>query len=94
MTTRSIKPVSRETTAFVRDRGSRPLIATLVGGLLELRPKGLRTREVVDLAAVYEMAVKARVFAAKTARGKERAAKAKARAERLARMKPKLRRVA
>jgi hypothetical protein len=61
MTTRSIKPVSGETSAYVRDRGLRPVIVTVVGGLIELRAKGPRTRECLDLAWCYETAVKARV---------------------------------
>jgi len=54
--------VTRETSAFVRDRGIRPVIATLSGSLLILRAKGLRTRETLDIAACYELAVKQRVF--------------------------------
>lgn len=61
MTTPSSTPATRETSAFVRDRGERALIATLSGSVVILRPKGLRNREYVDLSAVYEQAVKARV---------------------------------
>ena len=61
MTTKSVKPVTRETSAFVRERGFRPLIATVHGSLLLLRPKGLRSEEVIDLAAAYSIAVKQRV---------------------------------
>lgn len=61
MTTKSLKPVTRETTAYVRDRGLRPVVVTVVGGLLELRAKGLRSRECLDLAWCYETAVKARI---------------------------------
>jgi hypothetical protein len=61
MTTKSIRPVTRETSAFVRDRGLRPVIVTVVGGLLELRAKGLRSREYLDLGWCYEQAIKARV---------------------------------
>jgi hypothetical protein len=95
MTTRSTtSPVTRETSAFVRDRGARALIVTIAGGLLELRPKGLRTREVVDIAAIYEMAVKARVLGAKNAKAKARAEKVKARAARAAARRATMRRVA
>lgn len=62
MTTKSIKPVSRETSAFVRDKGLRPVVATIHHGLLELRAKGLRTRETLDIGGLYQMAVKARVI--------------------------------
>lgn len=59
--TPSSKPVTRETSAFTRDKGLRPIIATLSGSVVILRAKGLRTREYVDLAACYLQAVKARV---------------------------------
>ena len=59
--TPSIKPVTRETSAWVRDKGMRPVIATITGSIVELRAKGLRSREVVDLAWAYHFAVKARV---------------------------------
>jgi hypothetical protein len=59
--TPSTRPTTRLTSAFVRDRGFRPIIVTVVGSLLELRAKGLRTTETVDIASVYGMAVKARV---------------------------------
>ena len=62
MTTKSIKPVSRETSAFVRDRGLRPLVATLQGSVLILRGKGLRREEIIDIGACYSMAVKQRIF--------------------------------
>lgn len=62
MATHSDKsPVTRETSAYVRDRGLRPLIATLKGPILEMRAKGLRTREYIDLGWAYSYAVKARV---------------------------------
>lgn len=75
MTTSSNKPTTRLTSAYVRDKGLRPLVVTVQHGLLTLRPKGLRSSETVDLTAVYQSAVKARVFS-------ERMAKAKARKER------------
>ncbi len=61
MTTKSIRPVTRESSAWVRDKGMRPLIVTVIGGVVELRPKGLRTTEVLDLASIYLMAVRQRV---------------------------------
>ena len=62
MTTKATKPVRRETDAFVRERGLRPLIATLHGSLLLLRPKGLRSEEVLDLSSAWSLAVKQRVL--------------------------------
>ena len=59
--TPSTKPVTRETSAYVRDRGLRPVIATITGSVIELRAKGLRSREYLDLAWCYQAAVKARV---------------------------------
>jgi hypothetical protein len=61
MTTKSLNPTTRETSAFVRERGMRPLMATLHGSLLLLRPKGLRSLEVLDLGAAWSLAVKQRV---------------------------------
>lgn len=57
----TLSPVTRETSAYVRDRGMRPVIATLTGGALVLRAKGLRSREMLDLAWCYQQAVKQRV---------------------------------
>jgi hypothetical protein len=61
MTTKSDRPVTRETSAFTRDRGLRPVLVTIEHGLLVLRAKGLRTRETVDVSWLYQFAVKARV---------------------------------
>jgi hypothetical protein len=62
VTTSSLQsPVTRETTAYVRDKGMRPVMATLTGGTLVLRAKGLRSREVLDLSWCYQVAVKQRV---------------------------------
>ena len=61
MATKSIKPTTRETSAYVRERGLRPLIATIHGSVLLIRPKGLHTEEVIDLAACWSLAVKQRV---------------------------------
>lgn len=79
MTTLSTKPTTRETSAYVRERGKlRPLVVTVHGSLLELRPKGLRTREVVDLSSCYFNAVKARVAREKFERLKARKEKRRA----------------
>ncbi|CAB4180091.1 hypothetical protein UFOVP1040_29 [uncultured Caudovirales phage] len=61
MTTKSTKPVRRETSAFVRERGLRPLVVTIVDSVILLRPKGLRSEEMLDLASCYFLAVKQRV---------------------------------
>ncbi len=66
--TPSTKPVTRETSAYVRDKGLRPVIATLVGSVVELRAKGLRSREYLDLAWCYQQAVKQRVAAERAER--------------------------
>ena len=75
MATKSVKPVTRESSAFVRENGFRPLMVTIHDSLLMLRPKGLRREEVLDLAAAWSLAVKQRVareLAEKKARKKER----------------------
>lgn len=79
MTTKSIKPVTRETSAYVRDRGMRPIIATIEHGVLKLRAKGLRTEEALDIGSLYFQAVKARVFRERMDKAKDRAAKRRAR---------------
>lgn len=62
MATKSIKPVTRETSAYVRERGMRPVLVTITGSLIELRAKGLRRSEVLDVASMYAYAVKQRVL--------------------------------
>jgi hypothetical protein len=84
MTTKSLRPVTRETSAQVRDKGLRPLIVTLVGGVLMLRPKGLRNSETVHLASVYTTAVCQRVALARAERQAARRNR-KAKGERRAR---------
>lgn len=61
MTNSTLSPVTRETCAFVRDRGLRSVYVTITGPLLELRAKGLKTRETVDVASIYFMAVRQRI---------------------------------
>lgn len=74
MTTNSAtSPVTRETPAYSRDRGLRAVVVTIRGGLIELRLKGLKSREAVDIASIYERAVKERVFAERLAKKKARA---------------------
>lgn len=72
--TPSIKPVRRLTSALVRERGLRPLVATLHGSLLLLRPKGLHGEEVLDLGAAWSMAVKQRVASEQAAKRAKRKA--------------------
>jgi hypothetical protein len=88
MTTKSTRAVTRESSAFVRDRGLRPIIVTVTGSIIELRAKGLRQREALDLAACYSIAVKQRLNSEKA----ERAAAKKAKAA--GRTRPVLRRAA
>ena len=61
MATKSTKAVTRETSAYVRERGFRPLMATIHGSLLLLRPKGVRSEEGLELGAAWSLAVKQRV---------------------------------
>ena len=62
MATSSVtSPVTRETCAYVRDKGLRAVLVTITGGLIEMRAKGLRSRECVDVASIYYAAVKGRV---------------------------------
>lgn len=62
MTTSALtSPVTRETGAYVRDKGLRAVIVTISGGVLTLRAKGLRSREVLDIGWCYQVAVKQRV---------------------------------
>lgn len=71
MATKSVKPVTRETSALVRERGLRAAMVTIVGGVIELRAKGLRSRETVDLAWCYYAAVRQRVAFERAERGRE-----------------------
>lgn len=62
MTTSSVtSPVTRITPAIVRDLGARQVILTIRDGLLELRCKGLKRTECVDIASLYYQTVKQRV---------------------------------
>lgn len=66
--TPSTKRVTRLTSAWVRDQGMRAVVASIVGGVIELRAKGRRQVEVVDVATLYYRAVRERVMAEKAAR--------------------------
>jgi hypothetical protein len=59
--TPSTKPVTRLTSAWVRDQGLRPVAVTITGSVIELRAKGRRQVEVLDVASLYFQAVKQRV---------------------------------
>lgn len=72
MTTKSVRPVTRETSALVRDKGLRCLIVTVVGATILLRAKGLRSTEVLDLSWCYLQAVKQRVASERAERAKSR----------------------
>jgi hypothetical protein len=58
MSTKPLRPVTRETTAMVRDLGMRAVMATIgsTSGVIELRAKGLRSRYTLDLAYCYRVA--------------------------------------
>ena len=60
MATKSTKPTIRETSATTFDRGERNLIVTIHHGVIKIRPKGLKSEEIIDTSAIYEQAVKAR----------------------------------
>lgn len=60
--TPSTTPVTRLSSAYVRERGMRPIVVTITGSLIELRAKGLRSVETIDVASAYYQAVKARVL--------------------------------
>ncbi len=75
MTSSDTSPVTRQTSAYVRDKGLRAVIVTVRGSFLELRPKGLRTTETIDIAAVWGQALRARLAHEKAERAKARKAK-------------------
>ena len=80
--TPSTKPVTRLTPATVRDRGQRrQVVVTVVQGLIELRLKGCRQRETVDIETLWHDAIKTRVWATKEAKRKARELKKKGRAK-------------
>lgn len=58
----STKPVTRLSSAYVRERGMRPIVVTITGSLIEVRAKGLRSVETVEVATLWHQAVKARVM--------------------------------
>jgi hypothetical protein len=60
--TPSTKPITRLSSAYVRERGMRPVVVTITGSLIELRAKGMRKFETVDVASLYYQAVKQRVM--------------------------------
>jgi hypothetical protein len=64
--TPSTKPATRLTSAYVRERGMRQVVATLSGSLLILRAKGCRQEETLDIGSLWYAAVKARVLRGRT----------------------------
>ena len=79
--TPSTKPTTRETSAFLRDRGQlRPIVVTVHHGTITLRLKGMRKGEVLDVASAYNKAIKDRVWSERMAKAKERASKKRGRA--------------
>lgn len=73
--TPSTKPVTRLSSAYIRERGMRQVVVTITGSLIELRGKGLRTTETVDIASLWYQAVKARVMRDRQARKAARSRK-------------------
>ncbi len=72
MVTKSLRPVTCETSAVVRDKGPRAVIVTVVGGVIELRAKGLRSTETLDVAWCYTAAVRQRLQLQRVERAKGR----------------------
>lgn len=63
MVTRASKPVSRVTSAVIRDGGKRrELVLTIYpNGMIGLRPKGTRREETANAEGVWFQALRARV---------------------------------
>jgi len=53
----------------------RPVVATITGSVIELRAKGRRQTETLDIASLYFQAVKARIAAEKRAKREARRGK-------------------
>jgi len=70
MTTRSIRPVTRQTSPVVGECGLRPVILTVVGCVIELRAKGLRSTEMLEVSRRCYAAVKQRVIGERAERVK------------------------
>jgi hypothetical protein len=66
--TPSTKPVTRLSSAYVRDKGFRPVAVTITGSVIELRCFGRRQVETLDIATAYYRCVKERVVSEKAAR--------------------------
>jgi len=88
--TPSTKPVTRLTSAWVRERGMRAVVVTITGSLIELRAKGCRQVETVDVASLWHQAVKARVLREQAEKKAARKARTSAKVVQL----PKTRRAA
>ena len=83
MATSSVtSPVTRETSAYFRSRGMRAIVVTITGSLIELRLKGTRQRETVDVASLFNRAIKERVASEQRAKRAEREARRKSRSAR------------
>ncbi len=76
MTTKATRPVTRETFALVRDKGLRAVIVTIVGSVIELRAKGLRSTETIDVAWCYRSAVQQRLFRQQSERRRQKGGRA------------------
>jgi len=66
--TPSTKPVTRLSSAYVRDKGLRPVAVTITGSVIELRCFGRRQVETLDVATAYYRCVKERVLSEKAAK--------------------------
>lgn len=76
MTTFLTKPVKRKSTSLTRDAGKmRAIIVTLYpGNYVGLRPEGTRREETITLGAMYDVAIKMRVSAARAEKAKAKKA--------------------
>lgn len=72
------KPVRRETSEYVRDKGLRPLVVILYpAGHIGLRAKGCRSEIHVPLMAVYSLGMKMQVAARRAEKEAKKKAKQK-----------------
>lgn len=77
--TPSTKPVTRLSSAFVRDRGFKQVVVTVLGDMIHVRTKGARTTYSMPISAVYGWAVRAHLAAVKAEKLKARKTKRGAR---------------
>lgn len=73
MATSSVSsPVTRETPAFIFDRGPRKIIVTIRGDLIEMRCKGMKKIETLDVTSAFTYALKSRLAYEKAQKKKKK----------------------